>query len=83
MQGPLHATLYDTSDWQNRWWYANAPDWPLEASRSAYTVGRIEFLSLLDSQVRLLGAELRLVRARADKRVAFAALESASGEKLR
>ena len=55
----------------------------LEASRSAYKVGRIEFLSLLDSQVRLLGAELRLSRARADKRVAFAALETASGEKLR
>ncbi|MCR9095710.1 MAG: TolC family protein [bacterium] len=55
----------------------------LEASRSAYKVGRIEFLSLLDSQVRLLGAELRLVRARADKRRAFAALETAAGEKLR
>jgi len=55
----------------------------LESSRSAYQVGRIEFLSLLDSQVRLLGAELRLVRARADKRRAFAALESAAGEKLR
>jgi outer membrane protein TolC len=55
----------------------------LESSRSGYEVGRIEFLSLLDSQVRLLGAELRLVRARADKRLAFAALESAAGEKLR
>jgi len=55
----------------------------LDASRSAYEVGRIEFLSLLDSQVRLLGAELRLARARADKHVAFAALESAAGEKLR
>jgi outer membrane protein TolC len=55
----------------------------LESSRSAYKVGRIEFLSLLDSQVRLLDAELRLVRARADRRRAFAALESASGEKLR
>ncbi len=55
----------------------------LEASRSAYKVGRIEFLSLLDSQVRLLQAELRLARARADRRVAFAALETASGEKLR
>jgi outer membrane protein TolC len=55
----------------------------LEASRSAYKVGRIEFLSLLDSQVRLLGADLRLVRARADKRRAFAALEAASGERLR
>jgi cobalt-zinc-cadmium efflux system outer membrane protein len=55
----------------------------LESSRSAYEVGRIEFLSLLDSQVRLLGAELRLVRARADKRRAFAALEAAAGESLR
>lgn len=55
----------------------------LEASRSAYKVGRIEFLSLLDSQVRLLTAELRLVRARADRRRAFAALEMAAGEKLR
>ena len=55
----------------------------LESSRSAYEVGRIEFLSLLDSQVRLLGAELRLARARADKRVAFASLEAAAGEKLR
>lgn len=55
----------------------------LEASRSAYEVGRIEFLSLLDSQVRLLGAELRLARARADKRLAFASLEAASGERVR
>ena len=55
----------------------------LESSRSAYEVGRIGFLSLLDSQVRLLGAELQLARARADKRHAFAALESAAGEKLR
>ncbi len=55
----------------------------LEASRSAYEVGRIEFLSLLDSQVRLLRAELRLARARADKRIAFAALEAITGEKLR
>ena len=55
----------------------------LESSRSAYEVGRIEFLSLLDSQVRLLEAELRLVRARADKRRAFAALEAAAGESLR
>jgi outer membrane protein TolC len=55
----------------------------LESSRSGYEVGRIEFLGLLDSQVRLLGAELRLARARADKRLAFAALESAAGEKLR
>lgn len=55
----------------------------LESSRSAYKVGSIEFLSLLDSQVRLLNSELRLARARADKRLAFAALESAFGEKLR
>ncbi len=55
----------------------------LESSRSAYEVGRIEFSSLLDSQVRLLGAELRLARTRADKRVAFASLEVAAGEKLR
>jgi len=55
----------------------------LEASRSAYEVGRIGFLSLLDSQVRLLEAELRLVRTRADKRVAFASLESAAGGSLR
>lgn len=55
----------------------------LESSRSAYEVGRIEFLGLLDSQVRLLGAELRLARARADKRLAFASLEAAAGEKLR
>jgi outer membrane protein TolC len=55
----------------------------LESSRSGYEVGRIEFLSLLDSQVRLLGAELQLARARADKRLALAALEAAAGEKLR
>lgn len=55
----------------------------LESSRSAYKVGRIEFLSLLDSQVRLFDAELRLARSRADKRRAFASLETASGEKLR
>jgi outer membrane protein TolC len=55
----------------------------LESSQSAYEVGRIEFLSLLDSQVRLLAAELRLARARADRRQAFASLEVAAGEKLR
>jgi outer membrane protein TolC len=55
----------------------------LEASRSGYEVGRIDFLSLLDSQVRLLDAELRRVRAVADRRVAYAALEAAVGETLR
>ena len=55
----------------------------LEASRSGYEVGRIDFLSLLDSQVRLLDAELRRVRAVADRRLAYAALEAAVGETLR
>ncbi len=55
----------------------------LESSRSGYQVGRIDFLALLDSQVSLLRAELRHVRALADRRVAFAALEASAGEKLR
>ena len=55
----------------------------LASSRSGYEVGRIDFLSLLDSQVRLLNAELRLVRAEADRRRAYAALEAAAGEVLR
>jgi cobalt-zinc-cadmium efflux system outer membrane protein len=55
----------------------------LESSRSGYEVGRVDFPSLLDSQVRLLNAELRRVRAQADRRAAFAALEAAVGEKLR
>ena len=55
----------------------------LASSRSAYEVGRIGFLGLLDSQVRLLSAELRLERARADQHRAFASLEAAAGEKLR
>jgi outer membrane protein TolC len=55
----------------------------LEASRSGYEVGRIGLLSLLDSQVRLLDAELSRVRATADRRLAYAALEAAVGETLR
>ncbi|MGH0036003.1 MAG: TolC family protein [Myxococcota bacterium] len=55
----------------------------LQSSRAGYEVGRIDFLSLLDSQVSLLSAELREVRALADRRVAFAALEAAVGEVLR
>jgi outer membrane protein TolC len=55
----------------------------LESSRSGYEVGRIDFLSLLDSHVRLLRAELQHVRALADRRAAFAALEAASGRSLR
>jgi outer membrane protein TolC len=55
----------------------------LDSSRSGYEVGRIDFLSLLDSQVRLLEAELQLVRAVADRRRSYAALEAAAGERLR
>ncbi|MCH7709727.1 MAG: TolC family protein [Myxococcales bacterium] len=55
----------------------------LESSRSGYEVGRIDFLSVLDSQVRLLNAELQLVRAHADKRRAFASLEAVAGGPLR
>jgi outer membrane protein TolC len=55
----------------------------LEASRAGYEVDKVDFLSLIDSQVSLLGAELRLVRARADRRGAFAGLEAALGEGLR
>lgn len=55
----------------------------LDSSRSAYEVGRVDFLSLLDSQVRLLDAELQRERALADRRSAFAALEATLGERLR
>jgi cobalt-zinc-cadmium efflux system outer membrane protein len=55
----------------------------LESSRSGYEVDKVDFLSLIDSQVALLDAELRLVRARASRRVAFAALEAAVGEPQR
>jgi len=55
----------------------------LDSSRSGYQVDKVDFLSLIDSQVRLLDAELSLVRAVADRRAAFAALESAIGKELR
>jgi outer membrane protein TolC len=55
----------------------------LEASRAGYEVDKVDFLSLIDSQVSLLEAELALVRAQADRRSAFAALEAAVGETLR
>ncbi len=55
----------------------------LESHRSGYQVDKVDFLSLINSQVRLLDAELSLVRAQADRRSAFATLEWASGEKLR
>jgi len=55
----------------------------LDSSRAGYEVDKVDFLSLIDSQVRLLDAELRLVRARADRRAAFAGLEATVGETLR
>jgi outer membrane protein TolC len=55
----------------------------LESSRSGYQVARIDFLSLLDSELRLFEAELRLVRARANRRASFAQLEASLGEALR
>jgi outer membrane protein TolC len=55
----------------------------LESSRSGYQVARIDFLSLLDSEIRLFEAELRLVRARASRRASFAQLEASLGEVLR
>jgi outer membrane protein TolC len=55
----------------------------LESNRSGYQVDKIDFLSLIDSQVKLLDAELSLVRAVADRRAAFAALEGVVGEELR
>lgn len=55
----------------------------LESNRSGYEVDKVDFLRLVDSQVRVFESELRLVRAVADRRVAFAALEAASGGALR
>ena len=55
----------------------------LEASRAGYEVDKVDFLSLIDSQVSLLEAELSLERARADRRAEFAGLEAALGESLR
>ncbi|MCP5041912.1 MAG: TolC family protein [bacterium] len=55
----------------------------LESSRTAYEVGRLDFLGLLDSQVRLLTAQLQEVRAVSDRRAAFGVLEALVGEDLR
>lgn len=55
----------------------------LASSRSGYEVDKVDFLSLIDSQVRLLNAELRLERAIADRRAAFAAVEASVGAPLR
>lgn len=55
----------------------------LNSSRSDYTVDKGSFLSLIDSQVRLLNAQLRLERAIADRRAAFAAIEASAGVSLR
>ncbi len=55
----------------------------LDSSRSGYEVDKVDFLSLIDSQVRLLNAELRLERAIADRRAAFASVEASAGVSLR
>jgi outer membrane protein TolC len=55
----------------------------LESSRIGYEVDKVDFLSLIDSQLRLLKTELLLVRAQADRRSAFASLEEAFGESVR
>ena len=55
----------------------------LDASRSGYEVDKVDFLSLIDTQVSLLNAQLRLERAIADRRIAFAALEASVGATLR
>jgi outer membrane protein TolC len=55
----------------------------LESNRIGYEVDKVDFLSLIDSQLRLLEAELDLVHAQADRRSAFASLEAALGESMR
>lgn len=55
----------------------------LDSSRSGYEVDNVDFLSLIDAQVSLLEAQLRLERAIADRRAAFAALEASVGVVLR
>jgi cobalt-zinc-cadmium efflux system outer membrane protein len=55
----------------------------MESSRAGYQVDKVDFLSLIDSQLRLLDTELRLLRAQADRRSAFASLEEAFGESVR
>jgi outer membrane protein TolC len=55
----------------------------LASSRSGYEVDKVDFPSLLDSQVKLFEAELGLVQAVAARRAAYAALEGAVGEVLR
>jgi outer membrane protein TolC len=55
----------------------------LDSSRAGYEVDKVDFLSLIDSQVRLLNAQLRLERAIADRRRAFAAVEASLGAPLR
>jgi outer membrane protein TolC len=55
----------------------------LVSSRSGYQVDKVDFLSLIDSQVSLLDAELSLERAWADRRTAYAAVEAEVGEMLR
>jgi outer membrane protein TolC len=55
----------------------------LDSSRAGYEVDKVDFLSLIDSQMRLLEAQLRLERSIAARRAAFAAVEASVGEVLR
>jgi len=55
----------------------------LDSSRAGYEVDKVSFLDLIDSQVRLLDAQLRLERAIAGRRAAFAAIEATVGVLLR
>jgi outer membrane protein TolC len=55
----------------------------LESNRAGYEVDKVDFLTLVDSHVNLLDAELAWVRAEAARRAAFAELEAAVGETLR
>lgn len=55
----------------------------LESSRSGYEVDKVDFLSLINSQVSLLLADLRLIRAVVDRRIAFTRIEAALGEGIR
>ena len=55
----------------------------LQASRSAYEVGRLDFADVLESQMRLLDVELQAERAQADRHASWAGLEALVGEELR
>ncbi len=55
----------------------------LESSRSGYKVGRIDFLSLLDSELGVYEVEIELLEAQAERRASFARLEATLGRRLR